>query len=251
MGSRGTVRERGAVWARARGLRDAPRGSARGSARGSLCGLLAAALAAALLAGCGSAARHPAAGGATPPRVGAAATTAAELYGLVPEPLPRKPDITLTDTAGRAYNLLSATRGRLTYLYFGYTHCPNACPATMSDIAGALRLVPAAVRRRVAVVFVTVDPRRDTRAVLRSWLDHYGASFVGLRGSAAQIAVAEEATGVPPAPREPQGSGDYSIPHSSILFAYSPDGRSHVIYSQGFGPADLAHDMPLLLRFGG
>lgn len=175
---------------------------------------------------------------------------ATELYGLVPEPLPRKPDFTLTDTQGRPYNLLAATRGKLTFLYFGYTHCPNACPATMSDISAALRLEPPAIRRQVAVVFVTVDPRRDTLPVLRTWLDHYSATFVGLRGTPAQIASAEVATGLPPAPQEPE-TGNYTVPHSSILFAYSPDDRSHVIYSQGFTPADYAHDMPLLLRFRG
>lgn len=204
-----------------------------------------AALAVAALSGCGAGA-HPAVPAATP-----ASSGSSDLYGLIPQPLPRKPDFTLTDTAGHPYHLLAATSDRLTYLYFGYTHCPNACPATMSDLTAALRLVPAATRRRVAVVFVTVDPRRDSAAALRTWLDHYSSSFVGLRGSPEQIAAAETAAGVPPAPQEPTAQGDYSVPHSSVLFAYSPDDRSHVIYSQGFSPADYAHDMPLLLRFTG
>lgn len=207
--------------------------------------LVTLALLASVLAGCGGA-RHSSTGTQAPaPTRG----SARELYGLVPEPLPRKPDFTLTDTAGRPFNLSTATRGKLTYLYFGYTHCPNACPATMSDITAALRLEPASIRREVAVVFVTVDPRRDTLAVLRTWLNHYSSTYVGLRGSASQIAAAEEDAGVPPAPVEPEKGADYSVPHSSILFAYSPDGRSHVIYSQGFTPAEYAHDMPLLLKF--
>ncbi len=163
--------------------------------------------------------------------------------------MPRKPGFTLTDTAGRPYDLATATRGKLTYLYFGYTHCPDACPATMSDISAALRLEPAAIDRRIAVVFVTVDPRRDTRRVLRTWLDHYGTTFVGLRGSLAQIAAAEQSAGVPPAPRPTTSSGNYSVAHSSILFVFSPDDRAHVIYSQGFTPAEYAHDMPLLLAY--
>ena len=195
-----------------------------------------------LLAGCGSGAQRS---------LGAAhATSDTQLRGLVPEPLPHLPDFTLTDTAGRPFNLTAAARGKLTYLYFGYTHCPNACPATMSDLSYAVRLQPAALRRRVEVVFVTVDPRRDTRPALRAWLDHYSADFVGLTGTPAEIAAAELAAGVPPAPPEPRGHGNYAVAHSSLLFAYSPDGRSHVVYSQGFRPADYAHDLPLLLRFG-
>src|SRR5262249_34506916 len=95
------------------------------------------------------------------------------LRGLVPTPLPHRPSFTLTDTSGRPFDFAERTRGKLTYLYFGYTHCPDACPTAMTDLAYAVHIQPASVRRRVAVVFVTVDPRRDTRHVLRTWLDHY------------------------------------------------------------------------------
>jgi protein SCO1/2 len=199
----------------------------------------------AALAGCGSAHRTANSGEVPTPKHSASGG----LYGLVPEPMPRKPNFTLTDTSRHPFSLAMATRGKLTYLYFGYTHCPDACPATMSDISAALRLQPASIRRQIAVVFVTVDPRRDTLAVLRTWLNHYGTSFVGLRGNPNQIAAAEEAAGVPPSPPQTEASGNYSVPHSSVLFAYSPDNRAHVIYSQGFTPAEYAHDMPLLLRF--
>ena len=216
----------------------------RSAARWGAAAVLLAGLSA-LLAGCG-AAHHPAAQAASTAKPAASGG----LYGLVPEPLPHKPSFTLTDTSGRPFSLDAATAGKLTYLYFGYTHCPNACPATMSELSYAIRLQPAAIRHRIEVVFVTVDPRRDTRPVLRAWLNHYSTSFVGLTGSQSQIAQAEEAAGVPPAPRETQ-SGNYSVPHSSILFAYSPDGRAHVVYATGFSPTDYAHDMPLLLRFAG
>ena len=195
-----------------------------------------------VVAGCGGSARHTAATTTTGIR------PAAQLRGLIPQPLPVKPSFTLTDTSGRPFDFAGKTRGKLTYLYFGYTHCPDACPATMSDISYALRLQKQAVRQRIAVVFVTVDPRRDTRAVLRTWLDHYSRSFVGLTGTPRQLAAVERAAGVPPGPQGPTSSGkNYSVAHSSILFAYSPDGRAHVVYAQGFKPGDYAHDMPLLL----
>jgi protein SCO1/2 len=202
-------------------------------------GLVAAAVALAVAAaGCGgSAPAHR------------ASARAPALHGLLPRPMPRRPSFTLTDTGGRPFPFAARTRGKLTYLYFGYTHCPDACPATMSDLAYALRRQPPSVRRRTQVVFVTVDPRRDTPRTLRTWLDHYGRSFVGLTGSAAEIAAAERQAGVPVPPPEKHASAQYAVAHSSLVLPYSPDGRAHVVYTQGFGPGDFAHDLPLLLRF--
>jgi protein SCO1 len=179
----------------------------------------------------------------------AASKPSAGLHGLVPDPLPHKPNFTLTDTAGRRFSFAAETRAKLTYLYFGYTHCPNVCPLTMADIALALRRQPPAIRRRVAVVFVTVDPRRDTPHTLRAFLDHFDRSFIGLTGTQHQIRTAERAAGIPLAPPEKVKGKNYSIQHSTIVLAYSPDNRSHAVYAQGFYPADYAHDMPLLLRY--
>jgi protein SCO1/2 len=163
--------------------------------------------------------------------------------------MPVKPNFTLPDTAGKAYDFDAETKGKLTYLFFGYTHCPDACPATMSYLKYALQIQPAAIRKQVAVVFVTVDPRRDTGPILRRWLNHYSRSFVGITGTLRQIGIVEHEAGVPTAIRV-SGSADYQVEHSSILFVYSPDDRAHVVYAQGFKPSDYAHDMPLLLKFG-
>jgi len=197
------------------------------------------------LTGCGSS--HKA---APPAKPAPSSPDSAGLHGLVPEPLPVKPSFTLRDTSGQPYSFAAATRGKLTYLFFGYTHCPDACPATMGNLAYALRLQSAAVRRQIAVVFVTVDPKRDSGPVIRTWLNHYNRSFVGLTGTPAQIAAVEREAGIPPAPPVSKGaSAAYQVAHSSILFAYSPDDRAHVVYATGFKPADYAHDAPLLLRF--
>jgi len=196
----------------------------------------AAALAAAALltvAGCGGGDTQP---GSAPP------AKSSSLRGLVPQPLPRVPHFTLTDTAGRPFSFAARTRGRLAYLYFGYTHCRDACPATMDEILYALRRQPPAVGRRVEVVFVTVDPHHDTKRRLRTWLDHFSRSFVGLTGTEAQIEHAERAAGIP------YVRGVYTQ-HSSLVLPFSPDGRAHVVYAQGFRPADYAHDLPLLLDY--
>ena len=171
------------------------------------------------------------------------------MHGLVPKPLPQRPSFTLTDTSGRPFSFAARTRGKLTYLFFGYTHCPDACPATMGDIAYALRLQRPGVQRRIAVIFVTVDPRRDTGPVLRTWLNHYNRAFIGLTGSLSQVEAAERAAGIPLAPPEKHAGKNYGVTHSSLVLPYSPDGLAHVVYTQGFRPGDYAHDMPLLLGF--
>jgi protein SCO1 len=198
-------------------------------------------------AGCGgSNGTHASTAASTP---AASSPDSNALRGLVPTPMPYKPSFTLPDTAGKPYNFDAETRGKLTYLFFGYTHCPDACPATMSYLRYALQMQSPAIRKRIAVVFVTVDPRRDTGPVLRRWLDHYSRSFVGITGTLKQIGEVEHQAGVPTAIRV-SGSADYQVEHSSILFVYSPDDRAHVVYAQGFKPADYAHDIPILLKFG-
>ena len=107
--------------------------------------------------------------------------------GVPLDPPTAKPGITLTDTGGRSYDLLTRTAGKITLLYFGYTHCPDVCPLLMSNIAAALKQLPGKDAAQIAVVFVTVDPARDTAPVLRAWLDTMDPGFVGLTGSIEQI----------------------------------------------------------------
>jgi protein SCO1/2 len=191
--------------------------------------------------GCGT--THHAAGAAT-----SSGPSGPHLHGLVPTPLPNLPRFTLTDTAGHPFSFAARARGKLTYLYFGYTHCPDVCPLTMGDLAAALRDVTPAVRRKVQVVFVSVDPRRDTPRVLRAWLNTYNRSFIGLTGSEQAIRRAALDSGIPLPPPPKKQSGSYGVVHSAFVFPYSPDGHAHVVYTQGFGVLDYAHDMPILVR---
>lgn len=162
-------------------------------------------------------------------------------------PVPR-PDVTLTDTKGQPYDFAAATRGRVTFITFGYTHCPDVCPVHMANIAGALRQLPAAERSRVTVVFVTTDPERDSLPQLRRWLDSFDSTFVGLRGTDVQLTAMELAFHIPPAQREDLPGGGYGVAHSAQVFAFTPDDSAHVIYLPGMGSAAYAHDIPRLLR---
>jgi protein SCO1/2 len=188
--------------------------------------------------GCGGSA------GSRPAASPGAAAVAAELRGGVLSPPDREPALELTDTAGRSYDVEARTAGTVTLVYFGYTHCPDVCPTTMADIAQALRESAPQVRRKVRVVFVTVDPHRDSGAVLRRWLDHYNPEFVGLRGSLRQVVEAQREAGIPVSRVETNGK---AIEHSAEILAYTPDHVLHVLYNEGPSTIDdLRHDLPIL-----
>jgi protein SCO1/2 len=200
-----------------------------------------------------------------------AKTVALGYHGVEPDPRPARPAFALTDIQGQRYDFATATKGRPTYLYFGYTHCPDACPTAMADLAAALRKAPAGERAKAVVVFVTTDPKRDTPAVLRRWLDQFSTDFVGLLGSTAQVAAAETAAGIsvaepgPPIPTLPGrpdahptepgspiphkhfGPLGYSVTHSDVILAYDADDRLPVLYPGGATVADIANDLPLLI----
>lgn len=166
--------------------------------------------------------------------------------GLVSPPL-SKPKFTLTDTSGAAYDFFAKTQGYVTFLFFGYTRCPDMCPLQMQMIAQALKKMPKQVAEQFRVVFVTTDPERDTPAQLRAWLDHFDKNFVGLTGSESAIDAAQVASNLSPAKRSaPQSNKTYDLVHASFALAYTKDNLAHVIYPVGVKEEDLAHDLPYL-----
>ncbi len=172
-------------------------------------------------------------------------STSRAWQGTLLEPASRKPDFTLTDTSGRPYDFGSQTKGQLTLLYFGYTHCPDICPITMATLSGALGNLPDVP---ATVVFVTTDPARDLPARLRSWLDQYDTHFVGLTGTPAQLAAAQRAAGVSVAIADrPDAHGNYAVGHAASVLVYTPDVLGHLTYPFGTTQADWQTDIPKIL----
>jgi protein SCO1/2 len=165
--------------------------------------------------------------------------------GLITPPL-AKPQFTLTDTSGTPFDFRLETQGYVTLLFFGYTHCPDACPLHMAALASGLRQVPENVRSQVKVVFVTADPVRDSSTVLRAWLNHFDTRFIGLTGDATTIEAAQRAARIPAASKVVLANKTYELAHASFVLAYTKDNRAHVIYPGGIAPRDWAHDLPLL-----
>ena len=165
----------------------------------------------------------------------------------VAEPRPR-PEFVLTTADGRPYDFRKETAGRLTFLFFGYTNCPDVCPVHMANLAAALRQVPARDAREVTVVFVTTDPERDTPARLREWLGGFDPTFVALTGEPGELADAQVAAGVMPAARDTASGADYAVGHAAQVLAYTADDSLRVVYPFGTRQADWVHDIPRLLR---
>jgi protein SCO1 len=161
----------------------------------------------------------------------------------LPEPY-RRPSFTLTDTTGAEYDFRDRTGGTPTLLFFGYTNCPDVCPATMADIAVALRGLDPAVAEQVQVVFVTTDPAADSPEVLGEYLDRFDADlptqFVGLTGEQELIDQAQLAAGVPLAE-------DEGRLHSSLLLLYGTDDEAPVAFDAGNTARDIAADVELVV----
>lgn len=160
-----------------------------------------------------------------------------------------KPDLQLTDTAGRPYDLRQQTSGRSTLLFFGYTSCPDVCPTTMGDIGVAMKKLSAEERQKVNVVFVSTDPQRDTPQVLRSWLDSMGTDFIGLTGDLAKVKTAAKSLGILIEDPVVNSDGTVTSTHGAQVLAFLPsDDKAHVLYLSGTEEKTYEHDLPLLAK---
>lgn len=165
----------------------------------------------------------------------------------MPKPF-TKPDVTLTDSSGKPFNLVRGTAGKLTLLYFGYTHCPDVCPTTMATLAATLRALTPAQAARIDVVFVSTDPNRDTPAVLRAWLGQYDPAFIGLTGDFTSIQKAAAGLGIDVEAPVKQPDGSYTVTHGAEVVAFDTRGKGTVVYTSGTTVDQFKHDIPLLLE---
>jgi protein SCO1/2 len=207
--------------------------------------LAAALLTGALLAGCTSSSGS--AGAPSQPSSQTSELTdhsGGSFQGVGLTPAQPRPQFSLTDTAGKPYRFGTATEGRPTLLYFGYTHCPDVCPTTLADITQALQSVPAQIRAATQVVFVTTDVKRDSPAVLGSYLAKFDPGlpnrFVGLTGTQSEIDAAQVAAHVTLA-------SDDGQTHAAQVLLYGSDDYARVAFLQSDNEsAQIAHDLSLV-----
>ena len=155
-------------------------------------------------------------------------------------------DFALTDHNGRP-RTLADFRGKVVVLNFGYTQCPDICPTTLADLAVALRSLGADAGR-VQVLFVTVDPERDTREVLSQYVTAFDPRFLGLYGDReATLRAAKEFKVF--YEKVPSGSS-YTVNHSAMTYVLDAQGRLRLFVRHDRIAADLADDLKALLRQG-
>ncbi|WP_306184480.1 MULTISPECIES: SCO family protein [unclassified Streptomyces] len=160
-----------------------------------------------------------------------------------------KPDLVLTDTHGKKYDLRKETAGRPTLLYFGYTHCPDICPLTMNNLAVAKKALPKAEQDKLRVVFVTTDPGRDTPAELGTWLKGIDAQFIGLTGDFPTIQAGARSVGISIEPTKKDKNGKLVSVHGTQVMAFSPKtDRGYVVYGEDTTVDDYTKDLPKLIK---
>ncbi|MEW6165543.1 MAG: SCO family protein [Pseudomonadota bacterium] len=137
-------------------------------------------------------------------------------------------------------------RGKAVVVFFGYTRCPDICPTTLATLQETMRLLgPRA--DRVQVLFVTVDPERDTPEVLAAYVPWFDARFRGLHGAPENTRAVAREFRVFFSRVEDKSAMGYSIDHSATSYAYDPQGRLRLLISHGAAPAHLAADLDALL----
>jgi protein SCO1/2 len=157
---------------------------------------------------------------------------------------------TLTDQGGRRVSD-RAFAGKYRIVYFGYTFCPDVCPVDMQVIGAGLSRFEAsdpARAARVQPIFVTVDPARDTPAVLRRFVAAFHPRLIGLTGTEAEIAQAARAYRVYYRRAAPGPGGGYMVDHSRMAVLYGPDGRPIAPIPHDQGPAGVAAELDRWVR---
>jgi protein SCO1/2 len=154
-------------------------------------------------------------------------------------------ELNLTDHNGKP-RTLADFRGKVVTVFFGFTHCPDVCPTTLAEMAQVMKdLGPDA--DKLQVLFVTVDPERDTPQVLKQYVPSFNPSFLGLYGDAAATARAAKEFKVF-YQKHPDKNGGYSVDHSAGTFVIDRQGRLRLFAQYGLGHAALAHDIRILIQ---
>jgi len=155
----------------------------------------------------------------------------------------------LTTTDGKPFSFSDDLDHRMNIVFFGYTRCPDICPAVLGSLASGLLKLDAADRKQVAVYFVTTDPKRDSDAVLERYLGHFDPSFVGLRGNLDDIVDVGKSVGVYVDQGTPIAGGGYDPnAHGTYVIGVERQGDAPVFWGMDTAPSQFAGDLESMLN---
>lgn len=163
------------------------------------------------------------------------------------EPFPTAPEFELARGNGESFRLGEA-RGDVVLLFFGYTSCPDICPTTMAELKTALDRVGREKAENVKVVFVTVDPQRDTPERVQEYVNHFDDDFIGLSGSEAELAKVWNEYGVFREVVDGTSAAGYLVDHTARVTLIDQQGHLRVSYSFDAPVENIVHDLQLLLQ---
>jgi protein SCO1/2 len=151
----------------------------------------------------------------------------------------------MTDTAGRR-RTLADFKGKVLLVFFGYTQCPDDCPTSMAMAAQAMQLLGAKAHD-VQVIFITVDPERDTPTILSTYVQTFDPAFMGLTGTADQLARTARSFRASYSKEPGPTPQQYAMNHSSAFYLMDRKGQARGLINANTTPQAMAHDIQLLL----
>ncbi len=154
-------------------------------------------------------------------------------------------DFALTDAAGQLRHLADF-RGKAVVIFFGYTQCPDVCPTTLSGMAETMKLLGEDAKR-VQVLFITLDPERDTREILAAYVPQFNPSFIGLSADLTTTAATAMEFKVFYQKQVGSTPKNYTIDHTATSYAYDPQGRLRLLMKYSEPPQNMAADLKVLL----
>ena len=162
------------------------------------------------------------------------------------------PDLafTLTEDSGQSVTG-SAFRGKTALVYFGYTHCPDVCPETMARLMQVLAKLPAADAKQVRILFISVDPARDTPQALHEYVTAFDAEHIrGLTGTDAQVESLAKRYRVAYQMEKRDPNGSYEVTHSSAVYIFDGKGHARLLATDSDTPDAIAHDLRRVIEHG-
>ena len=163
------------------------------------------------------------------------------------EPYPVASEIDLARSDGSRFRL-SELRGDVVLVFFGYTSCPDVCPTTLAELRQALSELNAQDVDRVKVVFVTVDPDRDSPERVQEYVDQFNPAFIGLSGSKTDLEKVRAEYGVYREIADEQSAAGYIVNHTARVSLVDPQGNLRISFSFDTPVEDIVHDLKLMLK---